>query len=87
MLQTIIRASPLLPRITNNPSPLKYYGTLRTHRLVSLPFPEHIPKLLQRAPIELRFLPQIGRQEAVCVSNSDEGGFEGVFEGFGAAGG
>ena len=39
------------------------------HRsLVSLSLPQNIPKLLQRAPVELRLFPQIWRQEAISVA-------------------
>ena len=55
--------------------------------LISLSLPQHITKFLQRAPIQLCFLPQIRRQEAVCVSHSGECSFECVFEGLCRAGG
>lgn len=55
--------------------------------LVSLPFPQHITKFLQRAPVELRLLPQIRRQEAIRVTHSDESSFQCVFESLGRASG
>lgn len=57
-------------------------------RLVGVPLavPEGVGELLQRAPDELRLLPQIRRQEAVCVGNGGEGGLEGVLEGLGRTG-
>ena len=54
---------------------------------IPLPLSQHIRKLIQRAPHQLRLLPQIRRQEAICVADGDEGGLEGVFEGFCGAGG
>ena len=54
--------------------------------LVSLPLPEHVTKLLQWAPVELRLLPQIGRQEAVCVADSHEGSLQRILESFRRAG-
>ena len=54
---------------------------------VSLPFPEHVAEFLQRASVELRFLPQVRRQEAVRVAHGDEGGFQCVFECLCGAGG
>lgn len=55
--------------------------------LVSLVRPQGIRKLLQRAPDELRLLPQVGRQESVGVGNSGEGGLQGVLERLGRASG
>ena len=55
--------------------------------LVSLPFPQHITKLFQRAPIELRLFPQIGCQEAICVSYSNKCSLQCVLKGFCGAGG
>lgn len=55
--------------------------------LISLSFSQHVSKLLQRTPDQLCLLPQIGRQEPVGVADSDEGGFQCVFESFGRAGG
>ena len=55
--------------------------------LVSLSFPQHITELLQRAPVELRLLPQVRRQEAIRVTYSHEGSLECVFKGFRRAGG
>lgn len=56
-------------------------------RLILLPFSQHITKLIQGTPDELRLLPQVRGEEAVGVGDGDEGGFEGVFEGLGGAGG
>lgn len=53
---------------------------------IPLPLPQHIGEFIQRAPHQLRLLPQIGRQETIGVADGHEGGFEGVFEGFGGAG-
>ena len=58
-----------------------------TPLLVSLTLPQHITEFLQWTSVQLVLLPQVGCQESVTVSYSDEGGFEGVFEGLGAAGG
>jgi hypothetical protein len=52
-------------------------------RLISLSFSQNITKLLQRTPNELRLLPQVGSQEAVCVADSDKGGLESVLESLG----
>jgi hypothetical protein len=49
-------------------------------RLISLPFSQNITKLLQWTPNELRLLPQVGSQEAICVADSDESGLESVLE-------
>lgn len=48
--------------------------------LVSLSFPQHITEFLQWAPVELRLLPQIGRQEAIRVAYSHEGSLQRVLE-------
>lgn len=53
---------------------------------ITLAISQGIRKLLQRAPDELGLLPQVGREEAVCVGNSGEGSLEGVLEGLGRAG-
>ena len=53
---------------------------------VPLAVPEGVGKLLERAPDELGLLPQVGREEAVCVGDGREGGLEGVLEGLGGAG-
>lgn len=57
-------------------------------RLVGVPLavPKGVGKLLQRAPDELRLLPQIGGQEAVCVGDGREAGLERVLEGLGRTG-
>ena len=47
---------------------------------VPLPFPQHIPKLLQRASVQLGLLPQIGCQEPVCVPHGDKRGLERIFQ-------
>ena len=62
--------------------------------LPSLPFPSLVPLtlpqgvgvLVERAPDELRLVPQVGRQEAVGVGDGGEGGLQGVLEGLGRAG-
>lgn len=52
----------------------------RSSHLVSLLRPQGVRKLLQRAPDELRLLPQVGRQESIGVRDSGEGGLQGVLE-------
>ena len=54
--------------------------------LVPLPLPQGVGVLVQRAPDELRLLPQVGRQEAVGVGDGGEGGLQGVLEGLGRTG-
>ena len=54
--------------------------------LVSLPLPEHIPKLFQRTPIQLSLFPQIGRQETVTVTHGNECSLQRVFKSLGTAG-
>lgn len=51
--------------------------------LVSLPFPKHVTKLLQRTPNQLCLLPQIRCQETVGVTDCDERSFEGILQGLG----
>lgn len=58
----------------------------RFHRLVPLALAEDVAVLLQRAPLELGLLPQVGGKESVCVGDGHEGGLEGVLEGLGGAG-
>lgn len=55
--------------------------------LVSLTLSQYITELLQWTSVQLVLLPQVGCQESVTVSYSDEGGFESVFECLGTAGG
>lgn len=55
--------------------------------LVSLSLPENITEFFQRASVQLGLLPQVGRQETVCVGDSDEGSLQGVLEGLGRTGG
>lgn len=43
--------------------------------LVPLPLPQHIPKLFQRASIELILLPQIRGQETVSIAHRNERSF------------
>ena len=62
-------------------------NALTLSRLISLPLPEHVTILLQRTPVQLRLLPQIGRQESVAVTHGDEGSLERVLESLGRAGG
>ena len=54
--------------------------------LVALALTKHITVLLKRRTDELSLLPQIGSEEAVAVSDSDEGSLERVLEGLGRAG-
>lgn len=54
--------------------------------LVPLTLPQGVGVLVQRAPDELRLLPQVGRQEAVGVGDGGEGGLQGVLEGLGRTG-
>ena len=55
--------------------------------LVPLTLPQGVGVLVQRAPDELRLLPQVGRQESVGVGDGGEGGLQGVLERLGRAGG
>ncbi len=59
----------------------------KSKNLVSLSSTQTVTKLLERAADELSLLPQIGSKIAVCVTDSDEGGLEGVLEGLGRASG
>jgi hypothetical protein len=59
----------------------------RSHHLVTLTSPESIRELLQRTSDKLGLLPQVGCQVSVCVSDSNEGGLEGVLQGLGRTGG
>ena len=52
-------------------------------RLISLSFSQNITKLLKRTPNELRLLPQVGSQEAVCVADGDKSGLESVLKSLG----
>ena len=54
--------------------------------LVPLTLPQGVGVLVQRAPDELRLLPQVGRQEAVGVGDGGEGGLQGVLESLGRTG-
>ena len=63
------------------------HARYRSHHLVTLSSPESIRELLQRTSDELGLLPQVGSQVSVCVSDSDEGSFQGILEGFGGTGG
>lgn len=54
--------------------------------LVALFGAQGVGELLQRAPDELSFLPQVGRQESVGVRDGGKGGLQGVLEGLGGAG-
>lgn len=56
-------------------------------RLIPFTLPEHVAILLQRTPVQLHLRPQIRGEEAVAVTDGDEGGLEGVFERLGGAGG
>lgn len=48
--------------------------------LVFLTLPQHITKLFQRTSRELVLFPQVGCQETVCVSDSNECSLQGVLE-------
>ena len=54
---------------------------------VSLSFPKHVAEFFQRAPIELRFFPQVRREEPIRIAHSDESGLECVFQCLCRAGG
>ena len=54
---------------------------------VSLSFPQHIAEFFQRAPVKLRFLPQVWRQESVRVTHGYERSLQCVLEGLCRAGG
>lgn len=54
--------------------------------LISLSLTQDVRKLLQRAPVELGLLPQVGGQEAVSVADGHEGGLERVLKGLGRTG-
>jgi len=69
--------SPKFPKPT--PPPLKNYPHQRP-LLIPLPLPKHIPKFLERAPVQLRVLPQIRRQEPICVAHRHERSFQRVLE-------
>ena len=58
----------------------------RIPHLVLLSFPKSIRVLLQRASLQLRLGPQVGRQESVRVGDGGEGSLEGVLEGLGRTG-
>lgn len=66
--------------------PIQRKHQYRSHHLVFLASTENITKLLQRTSDKLGLLPQVGGQVSVCVTDSDEGGLEGVLEGLGGAG-
>ncbi len=55
--------------------------------LVSLSFPKHVTKLLQRAPNQLCLLPQIRCQETVGITDRDERSLEGILQGLGRSSG
>ena len=77
----MLYASYLLLLLTATPSckALRSHSSLVSLYLVSLPFSKHVPKFLQRAPIQLRLLPQIRCQEAISVAYSHERSLEGIF--------
>ena len=54
---------------------------------VSLSFPEYVTKFLQRAPVELRLLPQIRRQEPIRIAHGHERSLQRVLERLCGAGG
>ena len=53
---------------------------------VALVAPQGVGELVQRAPDELRLLPQVGGQEAVRIGHGSKGSLESVLEGLGRAG-
>lgn len=78
---------PLHLRSSPGPPPLlKKYPHHQLY-LVPLPLPKHIAKLLQRAPVQLRVLPQIRRQEPICIAHRHERRFQRVLERLRRAGG
>lgn len=54
--------------------------------LIPLPLPQHIPKLLERTPIQLVLLPQIRGQEPIRIADGHKRRFQRVLERFGASG-
>lgn len=60
--------------------------TSAKHALISLPLSQHIPKLLERTPVQLGILPQIRRQEPIRIADGHKRRFQRVLERFGAAG-
>jgi hypothetical protein len=50
--------------------------------LITFALPQYIAVFLQRTPLQLRLLPQVGGQKSVCVGDSCEGGFECVLKRF-----
>ena len=54
---------------------------------ISLPLPQHIAEFLQRAPVKLRLLPQIRRQEPIRVPHRHERSLERILERLCRAGG
>lgn len=65
---------------------LQSLKTPTDHNSVSLPLSQNITVLLQRAALQHRSLPQIGRQESVRVRDGNECSFECVLESLGGAG-
>ena len=66
----------------DNPEP----NTKRQKHLVALALAQHITVLLERTPVELGLLPQVGGQETISVDDGAEGGLERVLEGLGRSG-
>jgi len=69
-----------LPSSPNPPPPPLKNLPHQQPSLIPLPFSKHIPKFLQRAPVQLRVLPQIRRQEPICVAHRHERSFQRVLE-------
>ena len=60
---------------------------MRYRRLVPLALSQHISKLLQWIPSQLRLLPQIRGQEAIAVAGRHEGSFQRVLQSLGTTSG
>ncbi len=71
----LLHATPLLPTSIER--------LRRCCPLVSLSLSQHISKLFQRIPAQLRLRPQIRCQEAVAVANRHEGSFQRVLKSLG----
>jgi hypothetical protein len=64
----------------------RYSPTTSSHRLVTLALTQHIAVLLERAPLQLGLLPQVGCEETVCVGDGHKSSLESVLEGLGRTG-
>lgn len=60
------------PQLPNPPPPPLRNLPHQQPSLIPLPLSKHIPKLLKRAPVQLRVLPQIRRQEPIRVAHRHE---------------